>query len=469
MKHRVVIIGGGFGGMNAAKRLGRTDFEVTLIDKRNFHLFQPLLYQVAIGGLSPGDIAHPLRAVVRHSKNVAVLKAEAIDFDPIDRKIILLDGEVPYDSLIVATGSSHHYFGNEQWAEKAPGLKTIEDALEIRRRIFLALEAAEREPDPTKRRAWLTFVVVGGGPTGVELAGSLAELARTTVNEDFRHLSSADTKIILLEALDRVLPPYPEDLSAKAQRSLEKLGVEVQTGTMVTDIQDGVVRVRRGKDKPEEAIPTQTVLWGAGIKASPWGKILAEKTGAETNKAGKVLVEPDLSLRTQPNIFVIGDLAALNDEKGEPLPGLAAVAIQQGRYVAETLVNRVKGRRVEPFKYRDKGTMAIIGRNSAVADANGFHISGFVAWLAWIFVHIYYLIGFDNKVSVLFQWGWNYFTFNRGAQLITNEETFRLVGAEANTGIAGRDGREPGLGDSAGQPQRHREEEKVASAVPSAE
>lgn len=425
--HHVVIIGGGFGGINAAKQLGNQPLKVTLIDKRNFHLFQPLLYQVATGGISPGDIAHPLRMIFRDYDNILVLKAEVTDIDPEQRQVILKDGTVHFDSLIVATGSTHHYFGNDQWEQHAPGLKTIEDATEMRRRILLAFEAAEREPDPVKRQAWLTFVVVGGGPTGVELAGTLAELTYRTLRNDFRNIDPTEANVFLLEAMDRVLPPYSPNLSHKAQKSLEKLGVKVKTKCMVTNVEEDMITITPdGQDEPEQ-IQTQTILWGAGMKASPMSNILAERTDAPTDRSGRLIVEPDLSLPNQPHIFAIGDMANYSHQGEDPLPGLAAVAMQQGNYVAKLILAQTQSRALPTFHYQDKGQMSIIGRNSAVAAVGSWEFSGFVAWLAWIFVHIYYLIGFDNKIVVLLQWAWNYFTYGRGACLITNETSFELV------------------------------------------
>lgn len=435
-KPHVVIIGGGFGGLNAAKDLGDAAVKVTLIDKRNFHLFQPLLYQVATGGLSPGDIGYPLRSIFSRNKNISVLKAEVVDLEPEQQKVILRDGQLTYDTLIVATGASHHYFGHEEWASRAPGLKTVEDALEIRHRVLLAFEAAERERDPEARRAWLTFVIVGGGPTGVELAGTLAELAYHTMQNEFRNIDPSAARIILLEAMDRILPPYPPDLSAAAEQALRRLGVSVQTKTMVTDIQEGVLSVSRGEDKQEEQIQTRTILWGAGMKASPLGKILAGQTQVQLDRGGRVMVEPDCSLPGYPNIFVIGDLANFSHQAGEPLPGLAAVAMQQGSYVANLIKARLKGKRLPQFHYVDKGKMSIIGRNAAVVEFGKLHVSGFIAWLLWISVHIYYLIGFDNKLLVLIQWAWSYLTRNRGARLITNEASFELVKPYSETAAA---------------------------------
>jgi NADH:ubiquinone reductase (H+-translocating) len=425
-KHHVVIVGGGFGGLYAAKSLGRAPVNVTLIDKRNFHLFQPLLYQVATGTVSPADISSPLRSILAKNKNTQVLMEEVIDIDP-ERNVVILKGqEVSYDTLVVATGVSHHYFGNDQWRDTAPGLKTVEDALEMRRRIFLAFEAAEKETDPEKRRAWLTFVIVGGGPTGVELAGAIAELAFHTLKHDFRNINTTETQILLLEGLDRVLPPYPPDLSAKAEASLTRLGVTVRTKTLVTNIEDEMVTTRQG-DRVEQ-IPTRTVLWAAGVKASAMGAVLANCTGAELDRVGRVVVGPDLSIPGHPNIFVIGDLANFaHQEDGKPLPGVAPVAIQEGEYLAKLIKHRVKGQTLPPFSYTNAGSLAVIGQNAAVVDLGFIQFSGPLAWLIWVFAHIYYLIEFDNKLIVMLQWGWNYFTRNRGARLITGEESLLQV------------------------------------------
>jgi NADH:ubiquinone reductase (H+-translocating) len=417
-KHRVVIIGGGFGGLYAAKSLGDAPVEITLIDKRNFHLFQPLLYQVATGTLSPADISSPLRGVLAKQQNTTVLLDEVRDIDPQSQTVQLKEGLVPYDTLIVATGVSHHYFGNDQWADRAPGLKTIEDALEMRRRIFMAFEAAEKETDPEARRACLTFVVVGGGPTGVELAGAIAELAYATLKDDFRNIDTTEAQVLLLEGLDRVLPPYPADLSVKAQASLERLGVTVQTKALVTNIENDVVTFRQGD--VETKLPAKTVLWAAGVKASPMGKVLADRTGAELDRVGRVVVQPDLSIAQHPNVFVVGDLANFaHQDDGKPLPGTAAVAMQQGEYMAKLIDNRVKNQTEAPFVYHHIGSMAVIGQNKAVADMGTLKFSGPMAWFLWIFAHIYFLIEFDNKLIVMLQWGWNYFTRNRGARLIT--------------------------------------------------
>lgn len=418
--HHVVIVGGGFGGLYAAQALRKAPVKVTLIDKRNFHLFQPLLYQVATGGLSAGDISSPLRAILSHQKNTQVLMGKVIGLDPNQKTVQLADKELSYDSLIVATGVSHHYFGNDQWAKDAPGLKTIEDALDIRRRIYSAFEAAEKETDPDKRRAWLTFVLVGGGPTGVELAGAMAELAYNTLKDDFRDIDTSEAKILLLEGMDRILPPYPPELSVKAQNSLERLGVTVQTKTLVTNIDNDIITMRRGEQVEE--INAKTVLWAAGMKASAMGKALAEATGAELDRAGRVIVQPDMSLAGHPDIFVIGDLANFSHQTGKPLPGVAPVAMQQGKYVSTLIQKRLKEETVADFHYQDYGNLAVIGRNAAVVDLGFVKFSGFPAWLAWIFIHIFFLIEFDNKLLVMIQWAWHYLTFKRGVRLITNLE-----------------------------------------------
>lgn len=418
--HHVVIVGGGFGGLYAAKTLGRSPVKVTLIDKRNFHLFQPLLYQVATGSLSPGDIASPLRSVLRNNKNTQVLMGEVVDLNPQENKVILNNGELNYDTLIVATGVSHHYFGNEQWATLAPGLKTVEDALEMRRRIFSAFEAAEKETDPEKRKAFLTFVVVGGGPTGVELAGALAEISYRTLKEEFRSIDTSETQILLLEGMDRILPPFPPELSADAQKGLEHLGVTVRTKTLVTNINNQVVTLKSGAQI--EQIQAQTILWAAGVKASTMGEAIARTTQVQLDRVGRVMVEPNLTVSNYPNIFVIGDLANFSHQGDKPLPGVAPVAQQQGIYVAKLIQKRLKNKTLPPFHYIDYGSLAVIGRNQAVVNLNFLKFSGLMAWLAWVFVHVFFLIEFDNKLLVMIQWAWSYFTSQGGARLITNEE-----------------------------------------------
>jgi NADH:ubiquinone reductase (H+-translocating) len=426
--HHVVIVGGGFGGLHAALSLGDAPVKVTLIDKRNFHLFQPLLYQVATGGLSPAEISSPLRSILNKQQNTTVLMGEVQNVDPQQQKIFLNKGEINYDTLIVATGVSHHYFGNDQWAPTAPGLKTVEDALEMRRRIFMAFEAAEKEHDVEKRRAWLTFVIVGGGPTGVELAGAISELAYSTLKKDFRNIDTADAKIILVEGMDRVLPPYSPDLSAKAEESLVNLGVEVRTKALVTNIADNSVTIRQGEDT--EIVAARTVLWAAGVKASAMGGILAEHTGAELDRVGRVMVEQDLSIKGYPQIFVLGDLANFTKPDGKPLAGVAPVATQEGKYVADLIVKRLEGKTSPAFEYNDAGSLSVIGRHSAVADFGKIKMSGFFAWLIWVFVHIYYLIEFDNKLVVFIQWTWSYFTRKRGARLITGDESLGQIGVD---------------------------------------
>jgi len=416
--HRVVIVGGGFGGLYAAKALARAAVSVALVDRRNFHLFQPLLYQVATGGLSPGEIASPLRVVLKNNRNTEVLLGEAVDLDVPNRRVILRDGAIPYDTLIVATGATHHYFGNEQWEAIAPGLKTVENATAIRSRLLLAFERAERQPDPAARRAWLNFVIVGGGPTGVELAGALGEIANDTLRHDFRHIDPRDAAILLVEGEPRVLPTFPPDLSARAERQLISLGVRSLTSARVTGIDaDGVTLTLNGR---EERIATHTVLWAAGVRASHLGKVLADRAGAGLDRAGRVIVEPDLSLPAHPEIFVIGDLASFTHQGGMPLPGVAPVAMQQGGYVARLIRRRVAGRPAPaPFHYFNKGNLATVGRNKAVAEFGNLHIWGFPAWFTWVFVHLMYLVEFDNRLLVFVEWVYNYFTHNRGARLIT--------------------------------------------------
>jgi NADH dehydrogenase len=416
---RVVIVGGGFGGLYAARRLKHADVQVTLIDRRNFHLFQPLLYQVATGGLSPADIASPLRGILKRQPNAHVLLGDVVDFDIEERSVLLGDGaRIPYDYLVVATGLQNHYFGNEEWAEKAPGLKSLEDATEIRRRILLAFERAEREQDPAARCALLTFAVIGGGPTGVELAGTVAELARDTLRHDFRSIDPRGSKVLLFEGSSRILEMFPPDLSEKAAAGLSRLGVEVHLDSRVTDVREGAVLVKGPGG--EQAFRAATVLWAAGVRVTKVAKILAEKTGASTDRGGRIIVGQDLSIPAHPEVFVLGDIAHIVDPRtGKPLPGVAPVAMQEGKHVARVIESRIRGEPEPPFRYSDKGSLATIGRASAVALIRGLRISGYLAWVVWLFVHILYLVGFENRILVLVQWAWNYFTWNRSARLIT--------------------------------------------------
>jgi NADH dehydrogenase len=417
--HRVVIVGGGFSGLYAAHALRKAPVELTLIDRRNFHLFQPLLYQVATGGLSPANIASPLRALLSRQRNARVLLGEVVGFDLDRREVRLADAVVPYDSLIVAAGARHHYFNHPEWEKYAPGLKTVEDATDMRRRILYAFEAAELSSDPKAREAWLTFVVVGAGPTGVELAGAVGEVAHRTLRNDFRSIRPASARILLLEGGDRVLAAYVPKLSQKAAESLANLGVTVRTGTIVTDVTAESVAVRHGDQT--EVIPTRTILWAAGVDASPLGRMLATATGAEADRSGRVIVSADMSLPGRPEVFVIGDLASYSHQTGKPLPGLAPVAMQQGQYVADLIERRLRGEPPRTFHYKDRGMMATIGAASAVADLGWIKLSGYPAWLAWLFVHILFLIEFENRLLVMVQWGWNYFTRNRSARLITGK------------------------------------------------
>jgi len=420
MAHRVVIVGGGFGGLYAAQSFKSTDIDLILIDRRNFHLFQPLLYQVATGALSPGEIASPLRYVLNRQKNTKVLLGEAVDIDVTGRAVRLKDGsDVPYDSLIVAAGSTHHYFGHPQWARIAPGLKTIEDATEIRTRVLLAFERAEKETNPELRRALLTFVVVGAGPTGVELAGALGEISRDTLRKDFRSINPADARIFLIEGEDRVLPPYTPDLSKAAEQALIELGVQTRAGARVTEIDENGVTIETGQSKTR--IEARTVLWAAGVQASPLGRVLSEKTGVPLDRAGRLMVEPDLSLKGHPEILIVGDLAHF-EQDGKMVPGVAPTAMQQGRYAARLVIARMRGETQKPFHYWDKGSLATIGRNRAVAIIGRFHFSGYLAWLIWLFVHLLYIVEFENRMLILFQWAYDYFTHNRGARLITGRD-----------------------------------------------
>jgi len=413
----VVIVGGGFGGLYAAKALASLRVPFTLVDRRNFHLFQPLLYQVATGGLSPGDITAPIRSVVRNFPGAHVLQDEVLDVRAAAREVILRDGgALRYSSLVVATGSRTSYFGHEEWKSHSCGLKSIEEALTTRQRVLGAFEHAEKEADPARREQLLTFVVVGGGPTGVELAGALGELARGTLARDFRTIDPKRTRVVLVEAIDRLLPSFPPALSQRALESLFAFGVEVRLNTRVTDIRDGHITLAE-PGGGTETLAAATVLWAAGVTTSSFGEKVAMAFGAERDRRGRILVTPDLSLPNHPDVFVIGDLAHAKDLDGQPLPGLAPVAIQQGEYVARRIHHVTSG----PFTYHDKGQLAVIGRNHAVCDIRGNRFSGVAAWLIWVFVHIRYLIGFDSKLLVMLQWGFNYVTRKRGARLITFE------------------------------------------------
>ena len=410
----MVIVGAGFGGLNAAKALASADVQITVIDQKNYHTFQPLLYQVATAGLSPGEIAEPIRSILRRHKNIEVLMAEVTGFDLERRQVQTADREMPYDSLIVAAGASHAYFGHDEWEPLAPGLKTVEDAIEIRRRVLLAFELAERRAAGGEPEEPLNFVVVGGGPTGVELAGTLAEIRSHALASDFRSIDPRRSQIHLIEGGPHVLPSYPEDLSKSALEQLRRLGVEVLTSTMVTKVEAGAIYM--GETRMNAAV----ILWAAGVAASALGK----KLGAPVDRAGRVMVEPDLSVPGHPEVFVIGDLAALKDKSGKLLPGVAPVAITEGRFVAKVIRSEIGERENiakprEAFHYWDKGSLATIGRAAAVAQFGKIHISGFLAWLSWLFIHILFLIGFRNRLLVFIQWAWSYFTYERGARLIT--------------------------------------------------
>jgi NADH dehydrogenase len=420
MSHRVVIVGGGFGGLYAARSLRRAEVDLTLIDRRNFHLFQPLLYQVATGALSPGEIASPLRYVLNRQKNTRVLLGDVADIDVAAREVVLKDGSrIPYDTLIVASGSTHHYFGHPEWAKLAPGLKTVEDATEIRTRVLLAFERAEKVTSLDVRRAELTFVVVGGGPTGVELAGALGEISRDTLKKDFRSINPADARIFLIEGENRVLPSYPPDLSKAAEKALIELGVQTRASARVTEIDEHGVVIQTGDQKTR--IEAKTVLWAAGVQASPLGQVLAQRTGTELDKAGRVVVEPDLSVKGHPEILIVGDLAHF-EQDGKQVPGVAPTAMQQGRYAAKLITKRLHNEAVLPFSYWNKGNLATIGRNRAVAEIGPFRFSGYLAWLIWLFVHILYIVEFENRALIVFQWAYDYFTHNRGARLITGPD-----------------------------------------------
>lgn len=418
MTHRVVIVGGGFGGLNAAKALGRAPVDVTLIDRRNFHLFQPLLYQVATGALSPGEVASPLRHVVGRNKNTRVLLNEVSAIDAGARELILSSGDrVGYDTLILAAGARHHYFGHPEWERIAPGLKTIEDATEMRSRILRAFEMAERESDPDLRRGWLTFVIIGGGPTGVELAGAVGEIANDTLQYDFQTIDPRDANINLVESGDRVLSTFDPHLSAKAEQALIRLHVRTLTGALATAVDENGVTIRTGKT--EKRLAAKTVLWAAGVLASPIGRALHDATGCELDRIGRVVINPDLTIPGHPEIFVIGDMANFSHQGGKPLPGVCQPAMQQGVYAARTVLARLGNRTMPGFRYIDLGSMATIGRGKAIAEIFGVRLHGYIAWLTWLFIHLMYLIEFDNRLLVLVEWAYNYVTRNRGARLIT--------------------------------------------------
>jgi NADH dehydrogenase len=424
--HRVVVVGGGFGGLAAARRLRDDGLSVTLVDRRNFHLFQPLLYQVATGALAAGEIAAPLRALLKRRTNVRIVLGEVTGLDLRRRRVQLAEvggggQELDYDTLIVAGGAAHAYFGHDEWASLAPGLKTIEDALEIRRRILFAFEAAEREPDPTRQATWLTFVVVGGGPTGAELAGQIAELARGTLRRDFRTIDPRSARIVLVEGTSRVLPALPPSLSAKARRSLERLGVTVELDRMVAGVDPEGVTLQP-QQGPAERIATRTVIWAAGVRASRLAGVLAEQTGAEVDRAGRITVSRQLTLPGHPEVFALGDMVRVSDGRGGvlPLPGVAPTAMQQGRYAARVVMRRRRGRADRrPFRYVDKGNLATLGRLRAVGNVKRVRLGGFIAWAAWLGVHLYYLAGLQNRLHVLIRWTASFVTGGRGARLIT--------------------------------------------------
>ena len=426
--HRVLILGGGFAGLNAAQKLRRAPVEVTLIDRRNFHLFQPLLYQVATGSLSPGEICAPLRGVLSKQKNAQVLLGEAQDIDPDAKQVRLRDGAAfGYDSLIVATGSKTSYYGKDEWREFAPSLKTIEEATAIRHKILYAFERAERSVTDAEEREWLTFVIVGAGATGLELAGALAEIANETLKNDFRRINPKDARIILMEGGKRVLSAYPPDLSEKAENLVKRLGVEVMKDVMATAIDDTGVTYKRG-DATEKLV-AKTVLWAGGVMTNTFGMKLAERTRAETDRGGRIKVQPDLTIPNYPDIFVVGDLAAALGKNGTSLPGVAQVAIQGGAYAAKTIRARMNGNKdLPPFHYLDKGDMAVIGRAAAVANVFGLHFWGLPAWLIWLFIHLMYIVEFQNRVMVFVQWGFEFLTFSRGARLITGSGDADLHG-----------------------------------------
>lgn len=425
----VVVIGGGFAGLSVARSLRRAPVRVTLVDRRNFHLFQPLLYQVATGSLSPANIAGPLRGILRRQRNAEVLLGEVVDFDVAGQRVVLADGELAYDTLVLATGSRHSYFGHDEFERFAPGLKTIEDATAIRSKLLFAFEAAERAASPEERRAWLTFVIVGGGPTGVELAGALGEIAHRTLRNDFRHIDPSEATILVVDAAERILGMYPADLVEKAQHSLEHRGVTVRTGAIVTDVAADHVVFKCGDE--HERIETRTVIWAAGVQASPLAKRLAERTGLKPDRSGRIGVEPDLSLPGHPEVFAVGDLALVIGSNGKPLPGLAPVAMQEGKYVAKRIGDRLRRRETAPFAYRDPGSMATIGRYAAIAQFGRRSVSGFTAWCLWLAVHVLQITQLENRILVAMQWAWSFLTFNRSARLITHADPNETVAPNA--------------------------------------
>jgi NADH dehydrogenase len=436
-RQRVIILGGGFGGLSAAQKLKRAPVDVILIDRRNFHLFQPLMYQVATGSLSPGEIAAPLRGVLSRQKNTQVLLGEVSDIDPAAKKIMLLDGGIfEYDSLIVATGSQTSYYGKDAWRAWAPSLKSVEEATAIRHKILYAFERAERAATQEEARAWLTFVIVGAGATGMELAGALAEIANETLKHDFRHINPQEARILLMEGGPRVLPSFPEDLSTRAEKAVTRLGVEVMKGVMVTDINAQGVTFKRGE--VTERLAAHTVLWAGGVVTTPFGKKLAERTHAETDKSGRITVNSDLTIPNYPDIFIVGDLSHATEKDGKPLPGVAQVAIQGGAFAAKSIRARIAGEKPPAeFHYFNKGDMAVIGRASAVANIFGFHLSGILAWFTWLFIHLIYIVQFQSRVMVFIQWGFEYLTFSRGARLITGTAATDSI---KQTGAMGADG-----------------------------
>lgn len=434
--HKVIIIGGGFGGLCSAQALRAAPVDVTLIDRRNYHLFQPLLYQVATGSLSPGEIAAPLRGVLGRQKNTRVLLGEVVHIDPVAKRVLLADGaSFEYDSLIVAAGSQSNYFGHDEWQNWAPGLKSVEEAVSIRHKILYAFEVAERMPDPVQRRAWLTFTIVGAGPTGVELAGAIGEIARQTLRHDFRSIDPEDAQIILLDAAPRLLMTFPEDLAQKAERSLAKLGVQTRMGAFVHEVtQNGINYQVNGSP---QTLSTKTVIWAGGVTVSPLARTLAERTGAETDHGGRIKVGADLTIANFPDIYVVGDLALSIDSHGKPLQGVAQVAMQQGTYAAEAIVRKAKG---EPksvaFSYFDKGNLAVIGRAAAVANVFGFHLSGLPAWIVWAFIHLAYIVEFQSRIVVFVRWAIQDVTFSRGSRLITGAAATDF---NFNRAVAGED------------------------------